>query len=370
MSRRTILRRRIVAALVVCVLLAAGLSVALGDGTEQVNRFDASDLGVRPLAGQRLIAGFSGEQPPRALRRMIRNGELAGVILFSDNFDDAGEARRLIGGLQSVRRGRGLRDPLLVMVDQEGGLVKRLPGPPAVSAAEMGSRGETFSRRQGPSHRAQPRQGRVQRRPGAGPRRRPPRRGDQRGGAKLRLQRRHGLAERRCLRRGLAGKWGPATAKHFPGLGAAELNTDFGVVEIGLSAATIRSVDEAPFAGFIDSGGALVMMSNAIYPAFSQRPAVFTRAIATGELRDRLGFEGVSVTDALQAAAAEAFGGPAKVGVAAARAGTDLLLFRQYKAADRAGAALRRALRARSLPRAQFERSAQRVLDLRAELSG
>jgi beta-N-acetylhexosaminidase len=112
------------------------------------------------------------------------------------------------------------------------------------------------------------------------------------------------------------------------------------------------------------------MMSNAIYTAFSDRPAVFTRALATGELRDRLGFEGVSISDALQAAAAEAFGGPAKVARAAARAGTDLLLFRQYRAAARAGKALRAALRARDLPRAQFLASAQRVLDLRAGLDG
>ena len=83
------------------------------------------------------------------------------------------------------------------------------------------------------------------------------------------------------------------------------------------------------------------MLSTAIYPAFSERPAAFSRAIATGELRGRIGFRGVSITDALQSAAAQAFGGPAKVGRAAARAGTDLLLFAAYRAAaaGRRGAA-------------------------------
>ena len=132
-----------------------------------------------------------------------------------------------------------------------------------------------------------------------------------------------------------------ATGKHFPGLGAADVNTDFGVVEIELSKAQLRAVDEAPFETFAAAGGKLVMMSNAIYPAFSDRPAVFTRGLATAELRDRLGFEGVSISDALQAAAAEAFGGPAKVGRAAARAGTDLLLFTAIpgRGAGRIGAA-------------------------------
>jgi len=68
------------------------------------------------------------------------------------------------------------------------------------------------------------------------------------------------------------------------------------------------------------------------------------------------------------AARASAFGGSAKVGRAAALAGTDLLLFRSYRAAAQAGTGLRGALKARVLPRAEFERSVQRVLDLRAGL--
>jgi beta-N-acetylhexosaminidase len=159
-----------------------------------------------------------------------------------------------------------------------------------------------------------------------------------------------------------------ATGKHFPGLGAAEVNTDLGVERIGLPKETLRDVDEVPFRSFVAAGGKLVMMSSAIYPGFSERPAAFARTIATGELRGRLGFEGVSVTDDLQSTAVHAFGGSAKVGRAAALAGTDLLLFRSYRAAAQAGTGLRGALKARVLPRAEFERSVQRVLDLRAGL--
>jgi beta-N-acetylhexosaminidase len=110
------------------------------------------------------------------------------------------------------------------------------------------------------------------------------------------------------------------------------------------------------------------MMSTAIYPAFSAQPAVFSRALATGELRGRVGFQGVSISDALQSAAAQAFGGPAKVARAAARAGTDLLLFTDYRQAASAGTALRRGIRARALSRVAFESSVQRVLDLRSRL--
>jgi beta-N-acetylhexosaminidase len=299
---------------------------------------------------------------------MNHRGELAGVVLFSDNFSGAAGARRLARRLQSIPRPAGLRDPLLVMVDQEGGLVKRLPGAPAVSAAEMGRRGASFSRRQGMLTAG------SLSRAGINVDLAPVLDVGRPGGAISEEGRSFGPTASRVIEtaipfgRGLQGGGVPATAKHFPGLGAASGNTDVGVERIDLPLQTLRSVDEAPFEGFASAGGKVVMLSSAIYPALSERPAAFARTIATGELRGRLGFDGVSVTDDLQSEAARAFGNPAKAGRAAAGAGADLLLFRSYRAAARAGGALRTALRAGSLPRSEFKDSAQRVLDLRAGL--
>jgi beta-N-acetylhexosaminidase len=112
----------------------------------------------------------------------------------------------------------------------------------------------------------------------------------------------------------------------------------------------------------------MVMLSTAIYPAFSSRPAAFTHSIATGELRSRLGFEGVSITDALETVAVRDFGGPARAGLAAARAGVDLLLYTEPGAARRAHAAVLRSIRAGRLPIVAAEASATRVLRLRERL--
>ena len=54
--------------------------------------------------------------------------------------------------------------------------------------------------------------------------------------------------------------------------------------------------------------------------------------------RHRLGFRGVSISDALETVSARHFGGPAKVGVAAAKAGTDLLLFTDHRRRRSGGA--------------------------------
>ncbi|HYP55447.1 MAG TPA: glycoside hydrolase family 3 N-terminal domain-containing protein, partial [Solirubrobacterales bacterium] len=140
------------------------------------------------------------------------------------------------------------------------------------------------------------------------------------------------------------------------------------VERIDLSKAGLRRIDEVPYRRFIAGGGELVMLSTAVYPAFSSRPAAFSREIASGQLRGRLGFEGVSVTDALETVAVRDFGGPAKAGVATARAGVDLLLFTEPRAAARARQALLRGLRSGGLSRAAFERSVGRVLRLRHRL--
>ena len=109
----------------------------------------AADLTPRQLAGQRIVCGFDGRSAPGSLLRVIAAGELAGVILFDDNVGSKAAVQRLTGAIQATDRPAGLRQPVLISIDQEGGLVKRLPGPPKMSAAEMGSRGVATARSQG-----------------------------------------------------------------------------------------------------------------------------------------------------------------------------------------------------------------------------
>jgi beta-N-acetylhexosaminidase len=159
-----------------------------------------------------------------------------------------------------------------------------------------------------------------------------------------------------------------ATGKHFPGLGAAKQNTDVAVQKIRLSRSKLRKVDEGPYGPFADKGGDVVMLSTAVYTHFSHRPAIATPKIATGELRRRIGFAGVSVTDALETPSVDHFGGPVTVGVDAAKAGTDLLLYTDDADAAKAGQALQKELKSGKLKRARAERSVNRVLRLRANL--
>ena len=88
-----------------------------------------------------------------------------------------------------------------------------------------------------------------------------------------------------------------------------------------------HAVDEAPYRRYAAADGDLVMVAAATYSAFSSRPAAFSRSLVTGELRHRLGYRGIVMTDALDTVSVRAFGSPAETALAAVRAGCDLLLF-------------------------------------------
>ena len=91
--------------------------------------------------------------------------------------------------------------------------------------------------------------------------------------------------------------------------------------------ATLRAVNEAPYVAAIAAGVQLVMLSWAVYPALdADYPAGISATIARGELRDRLGFRGVTITDALEAGGLNGFGDDGARAVLAAQAGMDLIL--------------------------------------------
>src|SRR5690348_17194926 len=103
----------------------------------------AARLTVEQAVGQLVIGSLPGTTVPDGLARRIRRGELGGVILFARNYASHAQLRQLTTRLQAERRRapRPLRDiPLLIMIDQEGGLVKRLPGAPNLSPVEVGER--------------------------------------------------------------------------------------------------------------------------------------------------------------------------------------------------------------------------------------
>jgi beta-N-acetylhexosaminidase len=364
------------AALAIAVLALAACGGGDGDGATTAASSRPPAQGTKAaltpaqLAGQHVVFPFAGRTPPRALLARIRRGEAAGVIFLGANLGTPAQVRALTRRLRDVPRPPGLRAPLLLMVDQEGGSVKRLPGAPWRSAPAMAATGDpAVARAEGRATAATLRAAGMNVdlapvvdvvRPESALH------AEGRGfGFDAASVSRFGAAFVRGLR---AGGVAP-TAKHFPGFGAAVENTDTSAVRIPVPLRELRAVDRRPFRAAIGAGARLVMLSSAVYPALSAQPAVFSPRVVQAELRDGLGFEGATISDDLEAPTFAVHGGASGAALRATAAGIDLLLFaRSYEGAARATAALARAIRVGQIDRAALDASLQRVLALRGSL--
>jgi beta-N-acetylhexosaminidase len=330
--RRAVARRRL-AALAAGALVAfiAGLSVgarddAGGDGetavaeTPQQRAFAAAReavdrLSLREQVGQVTISSFPGSARPEYIRRRLRARETAGVILFGSNAGDGATWRRLTRQIQEAGHGRAL-----IMVDQEGGDIRTVShvGP---------SSGQPFQGPPAAVRRLARTTGRGLRSAGVNVNLAPvadvPRPGSVMATRSFVGDERDVAARTRAAIRGLRDARVAATAKHFPGLGGATVNTDD-------APATVRTPiarDLVPFRAAIAEGVSLVMLSHASYPELdSRRIASQSRAIVTDRLRRRLRFDGVIVTDSLEAQAVLARSGVADAAERSIRAGADLIL--------------------------------------------
>ncbi len=155
------------------------------------------------------------------------------------------------------------------------------------------------------------------------------------------------------------------TPKHFPGVGGATQNTDFGSAAIDRTTRQLDAIDLVPYRAAFDAGAEIVMVGHARYPRVDgDRIASQSRAIVTGLLRDQLGFDGVVMTDSLEAEAVDAATpGDADVAAAAVRslgAGADLLLLTGPGSFPLARRAIIAAAKADPAIRARVAESAER----------
>src|SRR5262245_33457506 len=98
-----------------------------------------SSAAVQDLAGQRVIYSYPGLVPPDTLLQRIRAGQAAGVIFFGENIYSLSQISSVIQQLRDANAQSPSPRPLLLMTDQEGGLIRRLPGAPVLSEKDIGT---------------------------------------------------------------------------------------------------------------------------------------------------------------------------------------------------------------------------------------
>ena len=318
-------------------------------------------LSLAEKVGRLLMVGFEGLRPPAHIVDWLRTGRIGGVYLFARNIQSPAQVQALVA---ECREAAPL--PILVGIDQEGGIVARLrsgftesPGAMALGAAgdrqladdmaaalgrEMAALGInwTFAPVADIAHQRD--------NPSVGTRSvgRDPQLASEIVAAQVRGFQRAGVA---------------ATVKHFPGLGNTVIDTHAGMARVSGSLDYLYAEDLAPFRAAIAAESACVMLTHVIYDQLdSQHPATMSPRIVTDLLRRELGFSGAVSTDCMEMTAVSQQVGAGESAVLAVLAGVDLPLFSHRRARQEAAYdALLAAAESGRISEARLEESLARI---------
>jgi hypothetical protein len=120
-----------------CIIAVFLLRTTFAEGISVERRFDSNDLSV--LAGLHVVYSWPGGTIPQELYDLTKDGKVGGVIIFCENVND--DLPSQVAKLQNVyKQSPGyIGHPLLIVTDQEGGIIVRLPGGPKKSEKDIGS---------------------------------------------------------------------------------------------------------------------------------------------------------------------------------------------------------------------------------------
>ena len=336
------------------------------------------EIGLHRMVGEMIIVGLHGYSPrqrwPRRVARQIASGQIGGILLLDHNVRSKRQLIRFIEFFQKASS----RGPILVSVDQEGGTVQRLSsrrGFTRIPSAKYIGRRMTLQNARilftrmaeeladvgvnvnlGPvvDLDVNPRNrviGGLQRSFGA-----QPDKVARYASAFVKAHRRAGVAP---------------TLKHFPGHGSSFADSHNRFVDL---TKTWTEAELKPFRDLVAAGLAdMVMMGHLYHPRFAdgpRTPATLSRRAIQIELRERLHFKGLVISDAMEMGAIRRGYTFEDSLIRAVNAGCDLLLLSNAFDADpqrgpKAKAILLKALRDGWIERARIEDAHKRIVALK-----
>ncbi len=269
------------------------------------------------------------------IKEIIARYHIGSVILFSQNFQNKEQAKKLINDLQKAAIDSG-NPPLLICVDQEGGRVERFSfgrdrlknnaeirtpeeafEKGKIIAEELAELGINCNFAPVVDINSNPKNPVINVRS---------------FGDNPKIVSEHGVA----FMNGLHSQNIIATAKHFPGHGDTDVDSHLGLPRVNKTLSDLEQFELKPFKSLINAGLEMVMTAHIELPQIEKGtiiskkdgkkiflPATLSKSILTGLLRDRLKFNGVIVTDAMNMKAiSENVGEAAKMAI---KAGADMI---------------------------------------------
>lgn len=326
-------------------------------------------LSLEEKIGQMLVIGFEGLTAPDYVLDWLASGQIGGVILFARNVASPAQLAELTQACHAAAA-----RPILIAIDQEGGVVARLrdgftesPGAMALSAAHSDQLAEEVSgvlaaemRALGINWNLAPVLDLTHNiaNPSVGVRSLGV---DPQHVARLGVAQVHGFQKA-----GVA-----ATAKHFPGKANTPIDPHVNLPVIEEPLDDLWDTDLVPFRAASDAGIAAIMITHVQFKALEPTyPSTLSPRIIEGLLRQEMGFEGVISTDCMEMKAVTNTYGPGESAVLAAQAGASIILFSHTRAHQEAAHdALVDAARSGRLSADKIDFAVSKVLAMKARFA-
>lgn len=286
-------------------------------------------LSLREKIGQLIVTGFPEQTVTNELRHLIIDYKIGNVILFSHNVGNKVQLQELCGELQSlIKDSTGYT--ALISIDQEGGRVTRLP----VDAVNIpGSMAIASTGRPENAYVAGRITARELRALGINNNLAPvldinnnklnPVINVRSYGDTADIVEEYGVH----MMKGLQDGGVLASIKHFPGHGDTAVDSHLGLPVIDKSLEELMSLELKPFITAIESGAECITSAHILFPSIeSERvPATMSRTIITDLLKNKLGYDGLVISDCLEMDAIKQYYGTAQGAIAALNAGVHMI---------------------------------------------
>ena len=287
------------------------------------------EMTLRQKLGQKLIFAFYGTELSPEFKKILKTYSIGNVIIFARNVASAQQLRALCQEIrQEILANTGVIP--LIVIDQEGGMVTRLPEDAVTvpCAMALGATGNPDNGRIASEITI-----RQLRSLGANFNMAPvldintnpsnPVIGIRSFGDSPRLVSEFGLASVKAYENSGVLCCG----KHFPGHGDTNVDSHRGLPRVDKTLDQLEQAELIPFQEAIAQGIPAIMTSHILFPELEPEnvPCTMSRKIITGLLKERLGFQGLIVSDCMEMDAIKDHYGTAKGSVAAVRAGVDLV---------------------------------------------
>ncbi|WP_458123178.1 beta-N-acetylhexosaminidase [Paenibacillus sp. Z3-2] len=335
-----------------------------------------NNLTLEQKVGQLFMCGFHGQHADEQITRLIREYHVGGVIYFRRNVESVNQLTRLSAELQGIAAEVG-ELPLMISVDQEGGMVARIDKDGVTQVPGNMALGATGN----PEYTLECARilGRELKSIGIDMNLAPVVDVNNNALNPVIGVRSYGENAERVAEHGAAAITGyqsqgiAATAKHFPGHGDTTVDSHLGMVTVPHDRKRLEQIELLPFHRAIEAGVDAIMTAHVIFPAIEPEPvpATLSHKVLTGLLREEMGFEGIIITDCLEMHAISKPYGVAEGAIRAVEAGADLILV-SHTLQDQVAAveAVVRAVRTGRITEEVINKSLERIITWKAARCG